>query len=125
MRYLGFIFAVCSLAVLPACSADPPLIFGRIDILGISAAATAPDQGANLVLGYRSAKLAVVPVTVRDANGNVQVLRETRQGANTSEFSTFAHFEASSAAALSSGVSACLGDTFATGLAAQAISERI
>ena len=118
---------VTAAALLSGCNTiDPPLIFGKMDTFGLSASATAPDQGGTVTLGYRSAKLAIVPVTARNADGTVVVLRERRHGATVSGdggFSTFAHFEASAAAV--PGVKACLGDTFATGLAAQAIAQRL
>ncbi len=100
---------------------NPPLIFANVNKIGIGASATLPDQGGDLTVGYRSAKAAIVPVTVRDANGNVRVLTVSRGGpANTGAFSTFSHFEATAGAA--AGATACLGDTFATGLAAQALA---
>jgi hypothetical protein len=115
---------VTAAALLSGCNTiDPPLIFGKMDTFGLSASATAPDQGGTVTLGYRSAKLAIVPVTAHSADGSVEVLTERRAGANSGAFSTFAHFEASAAAV--PGVKACLGDTFATGLAAQAIAQRL
>jgi len=124
MRRIFTLIGLCCVTVLPGCATgDTPLIFGRIDTLGLSASATAPDQGGTASLGYRSAKVAVVPVTTRDANGHTIVLLEHRGAPNTGAFSTFAQFEASVAAV--PGARACLGDTFATGIAAQAIAQRI
>jgi hypothetical protein len=122
---LKFLACVAAAALLSACSTiDPPLIFGKMDTFGLSASATAPDQGGTVSLGYRSAKLAIVPVTAHNADGSVEVLRENRAGpANSGAFSTFAHFEAS--ANVRTGVGACLGDTFATGLAAQVVAQRL
>jgi hypothetical protein len=113
----------CLVMLLPGCGSDAPLIFGKVDTLGVSASVTAPDQGGNVALGYRSVKAAIVPVTTRDAYGNVIVLKENRLGTSDGGFSTFAHFEATAGAA--AGANACLGDTFATGLAAQAVAQRI
>jgi len=110
------------LAMLTGCATnDPPLIFGKLDTFGVSATATAPEQGGGFVVGFRSAKLAVVPVTTRNAAGQIVVLKETRGGeANSGAFSTFAHFEAGA-----STTTACLGDTFATGLAAQIVADEL
>jgi hypothetical protein len=125
LRRAKFFACVAAAALLSGCNTiDPPLIFGKMDTFGLSASMTAPDQGGTVTLGYRSAKLAIVPVTAHNAAGGVQVLTEQRNGAaNSGAFSTFAHFEASAAAV--PGVKACLGDTFATGIAAQAIAERL
>lgn len=121
------VFGLATAAMLAGCNTiDTPLIFGKVDNLGIQAAITAPDQGGSLSLGYKSHKLAIVPVTAHAADGSVVVLKERRQGATVSgdgAFSTFAHFEAS--AATRGGIGACLGDTFATGLAAQVVAQKL
>jgi len=89
--------------------------------------ATAPDQGGNVVLGYRSANIAVVPVYARDASGSVVKMGGAQRGANSFElvdsFSTFAHFEAAAGSGSVKGV--CLGDTFATGNAANRLAENL
>ncbi len=102
---------------------DRPLVFGKIDTLGISAAAGVQDQGAAVTLGYRSAKVAVVPVTLTGPTG-VELLGEQRSTGDTGAFSTFAHFQAT-AGAPGAGPAACLGDTFATGLAAQVVAGKL
>lgn len=124
MQRTTFLPGLAAAMMLAGCNTiDPPLIFGKMDTFGMSASATAPDQGGTVTLGYRSAKLAIVPVTAHDASGRLAVLTETRAGNNTGAFSTFAHFEAS--AATRAGIGACLGDTFATGLAAQAVAQKL
>ena len=52
-------------------------------------------------------------------------VREQRTGpvSGTGAFSTFAHFEASANAR--AGIGICLGDTFATGLAAQVVADKL
>jgi len=111
---------------LTACNGTgTPLIFGKVDTFGASASATAPDQGGSVTLGYRSAKVAVVPVTAQDAHGNAIVLKEHRGTVNDGALSTFAHFEAATGASAAGGVKACLGDTFATGLAAQVVAQKL
>ena len=127
MRGAAAVAGLCCLTLLQGCnSVGTPLIFGKIDNFGASASVTAPDQGGSVTLGYRSAKVAVVPVTVQDAYGRVIVLKERRGGdANDGALSTFAHFEASAGAAAAAGAKACLGDTFATGLAAQVVASKL
>ncbi len=123
MRTTMFVAAMCSFAVLSGCNTvDTPLVFGKVNTFGASVAATAPDQGGNIVVGYRSANIAIVPVTATDRNGNVVRLRGhiTGDAKANDAFSTFAHFEASAGAA-----KVCLGDTFATGLAAQKIADNL
>src|SRR5262249_35445797 len=125
MRVAAVVAGICCLTLLTACNGSGvPLVFGKVDTFGASASATAPDQGGNVTLGYRSAKVAVVPVTAQDAYGNVVVLKERRASVNDGAFSTFASFEASAGGAVS-GVKACLGDTFATGLAAQVVAQKL
>ena len=103
---------------------NPPLIFANVNKFGVSASATLPDQGGDLTVGYRSAKAAIVPVTAKDANGNITKLEVRRAGNNTGAFSTFSHFEATAGTgAASAGATACLGDTFATGFAAQKLAQ--
>jgi hypothetical protein len=125
MKTAPALLVLASLSALTGCNSfDAPLIFGKVDTFGMVASATAPDQGASASLGYRSAKVAIVPVSARNGSGDVTVLTEQRAGPdNTGAFSTFAHFEASVAAG--AGAQACLGDTFATGLAAQKIAEAL
>lgn len=130
MRSANMPIVLFATGFLAGCNAiDSPLVFGKFDTFGASASVTAPEQGGNVVVGYRSAKLAVVPVTAHDAAGNVEMLTESREqtqgtaGENTGAFSTFAHFEGNVGAA--PGVAVCLGDTFATGLAAQEIAENL
>lgn len=123
MLHFRILLVLTGATVLAGCnSLEAPLIFGKVDNFGLNASATAPDQGGSFSLGYRSAKIAIVPVVARDASG-VRVLTESRKTENTGAFSTFAHFEAS--ANSFPNAKACLGDTFATGLAAQAIAERL
>lgn len=125
MRRTAFVAAMGCLGILTGCnSIDPPLIFGKVDSFGASVSATAPDQGGSASLGYRSAKVAIVPVMARDADGRVIDLKATQKSAaqqTTEAFSTFAHFEATTG----SPAAACLGDTFATGYAARAVSENL
>ena len=125
MRKVAAIGTICSFALLTGCNTiDTPLVFGKVNTFGASVSATAPDQGGNVTLGYRSANIAIVPVTARDTTGRVTpVLADQQSAAQRSHeaFSTFAHFEAG----VSTPGTACLGDTFATGYAARFISQNL
>jgi len=125
MRKYRLIAAGLAAALLAGCNTvDTPLVFAKANTYGASVAATVPDQGGNLTLGYRSAHLAVVPVTAHDASGQVvPVLADLVSNNQRSKeaFSTFAHFESS----VGVPVKACLGDTFATGYAARYVSQNL
>lgn len=122
MRTVMFVGIVCGFGILSGCNtADTPLIFGKANTFGASVSATAPDQGGSVVLGYRSANIAIVPVVARDASGRVVKTTSRLQGTAEDAYSTFAHFEASASVP----AKACLGDTFATGLAAQRIAQSL
>jgi hypothetical protein len=122
MRTVSLIAVVCGSAFLAGCNSDT-LVFGKVNTLGIQIAATAPDQGGNLTLGYRAANIAVVPVVAHSANGEaVPVFASTTQTRDA--FSTFAHFEVT-AGAQGAPLTACLGDTFATGIAAQRVAQAL
>ena len=126
MRIGSLVAVVCGGALLSGCNTtDSRLVFGKVNTFGGSISATAPDQGGNVVIGYRSANIAVVPVATRDANGTV-VPVFSAQRSNTQQardaFSTFAHFEAGAGG---TGRGICLGDTFATGLAAQRVAQTL
>jgi hypothetical protein len=125
MRRCELIALALAAATLAGCNTvDPPLVFAKANTYGVSIAATVPDQGGNLTLGYRAAHLAVVPVTAHDTSGQVVPVL-ANQVSNTQKsqeaFSTFAHFEANNSVP----IKACLGDTFATGYAAQRIAQNL
>ena len=127
MRIGRLVVMVCGGALLSGCNTtEAPLVFGKVNTFGASLSATAPDQGGNVVVGYRSANIAVVPVYARDSNGAVTMRLYGQHKDNgfsaVDSFSTFAHFEAS-AGGTARGI--CLGDTFATGLAANRIAQKL
>lgn len=124
MKLLVGLFALSSAVMLGACSTanSVPLVFGSNTNLGFTAQAGAGEQGAALTLGYRTQRLAVVPVMAIGPNGQIYQLRV--QGAGTQDaFSTFAHFQMTGD--VQAGINSCLGDAFATGLAAQALAENL
>jgi hypothetical protein len=121
MRSAAIVAIICGFGLSGCHTGDGPLLFGKVNTFGASISATAPDQGGNVVVGYRSANIAVVPVMARDSSGRVVRTTARLQGTAEDAFSTFAHFEAS----VGTPAKACLGDTFATGLAAQRIAQSL
>src|SRR5258705_9299205 len=55
---------VCGLA-LAGCANQTSIIAGAIDSVGITAGAGTQEQGANLTVGYKGAKFAVVPASTQ------------------------------------------------------------
>lgn len=124
MRWVEFVVAIGSFGLLSGCTmVSAPLVFGKVNTFGASVAVTAPDQGGNLTVGYRSANVAIVPVAVVGDDGRPVKLVGHVKGTGSADdaYSTFSHFEANVGATLK----ACLGDTFATGLAAQKLSDNL
>ncbi len=46
-----------------------PLIFGQTQTVGLSIGGSTTDQGAELVLGFKDKNIAIIPVTIRQADG--------------------------------------------------------
>jgi len=81
--------AACSILCLPfaACTTvQGPIIAGAVDTVGVSVAGGPQAQGANMVVGFRGAKFAVVPV--ESTSGN-QLLLPQNDGTQKG-FSVFA-----------------------------------
>jgi len=57
----GLAVAGCT-ATTSAVPYTPPIVAGAVDNVGITAGVGAQNQGANLTVGYKGAKFAVVPV---------------------------------------------------------------
>ena len=77
--------AAC-LAVAGCTSTHLPIVAGAIDTVGVSISGGAQDQGATMVVGYRGAKFAVVPVE----NSKGERLLLTDKAGNEEGFSVFA-----------------------------------
>ena len=134
MRGLVLVLAALSGCLILGGCADQqytPLIFGQSDTLGISISASATEQGAELTLGYKGRNIAIIPVTVKQADGTVTNVSATRTGGSDGEFvdalSVFGQFEAAASGGTATesqpAVQASLGKFFATGLAAMNISD--
>lgn len=79
-------FPLACLAFAGCTTTQTPIIAGAVDTVGVSVGAGAQEQGANLVVGYRGAKFAVVPVENR--NGELLLIRDANGGQKG--FSVFA-----------------------------------
>lgn len=77
--------AAC-LAFAGCTSTNMPIIAGAIDTVGVSISGGAQDQGGTMVVGYRGAKFAVVPV---ETSRGEQLLLTDKAG-NDQGFSVFA-----------------------------------
>jgi hypothetical protein len=114
---IGIALAACTTT-----SNNSLLFFGQAQTLGISVGSAGP-QAPDITLGYRDVDIAVVPVTVTDAAGQVQHIRanvrsETASGVNA--LSVLGQFEVNAA---SQTPQVGLGKFFATGLAADKLAD--
>ena len=129
MNYAKQIFAGLGLIALGGCGNvdSSHLIFGQQITVGLSISATAPDQGAELTLGFKAKDIAIVPVAVKKNGGYDLMGAETKttNGPVTGEihdaFSTFGQFSMDTGG--NSTVSVGLGKFFATGNAAQVLAQ--
>lgn len=70
----GAVLLFTSIAAGCAQSPNAPLIFGQTHTVGITIAATPVEQGGELTRGYRDRDIAIVPVSVTQADGLVTQL---------------------------------------------------
>jgi len=111
-----------------ACSTqgNTMLVFGQTQTVGISIGGSATDQGVNFTLGYQDKNFAIVPATVRQADGSsTQVLSNvgnpsTKSGESGDALSVLGQFSVSTN---SKTADVGLGKFFATGLAAQKLAD--
>jgi len=87
MNISGFLTASCIGFALAGCTtAGTPIVAVAVDDVGLTAGVGAQNQGANVTLGYKGAKFAVVPV----ANAEGQNLRLHDGPDRDNGFSVFA-----------------------------------
>jgi hypothetical protein len=121
-----FAISISAPLAIAACGAvdNPPLVFTETNNIGITVASSPASQGGELTLGYRSLDLAVVPVTVTQADGSATNLfvdvRSADGGEATDTLSVLGQFEANAQAPAAT---VGLGRFFATGLAAQKLAD--
>jgi len=132
MKLNTSILALAIPAALAGCSSTPtnmPLVFGESITVGISIAATTTDQGADFTLGYKSKDVAIVPVSVLKTDGGVEKLQAHITNTATADvpgstsddaYSVIGQFSVETG---QQGHQVGLGKFFATGQAAQVLSE--
>ncbi|HEX8666143.1 MAG TPA: hypothetical protein VF744_19175 [Beijerinckiaceae bacterium] len=113
-------------AVLAACSptTNAPLFFAQTHTFGVGIQGSAGEQGASLVLGYKDLDIAIVPVAVTDAAGQVTQLKGSATdatGTGTNALSVLGQFNAKATTGTAPTVN--LGTFFATGLAADKLAD--
>jgi len=111
---------------LGACSpaSNPPLLFGQTHTVGIAIHGSTTQQGADLTVGYRDFDIAVVPVTVMDASGQVHRINARARGVDggvgVNALSVLGQFDVR---VTSTAPDVGLGKFFATGLAADKLAD--
>jgi hypothetical protein len=119
--------ATCAVLLLGGCtSTNPPLMFGDSTSFGLRIGNDTATGGASVSLGMKIHSVALVPVSYVDQSGQALSLKGSARSAtgHRDAMSVFAVFD--SAAPSAAGASAAkvgLGQVFATGLAAQDITE--
>ena len=117
--------ASCAIAMLAggcASNRDAPLIFVQSNTAGISMGASAADQGADFVLGYKGSDFAIVPVAVVQNNGNSAQIKAEAGPGYSDALSVFGQFQVDSNANAKA-PKVGLGKFFATGQAARRLTE--
>jgi len=97
-----------------------PLIFGQSHTVGLSIAGSATDQGADLTLGYKDKNIAIVPVTVKQSDGNSTQIKASATKDHLDALSVLGQFELNSSATQAN---VGLGKFFATGMAAKTLAD--
>lgn len=98
-----------------------PLIFARTQNVGVSVAASVPDQGAHLTIGFADRNIAIVPTTSPQGVAIRGVTPESSGGQFQDALSVLGQFEVTAKG--SSSVEAGLGTFFSTGIAARNLAE--
>jgi hypothetical protein len=74
MSRRSVIAATVVCCALTGCVTNEAIVAGAVDTVGISASGGTTDQGGNLVVGFKGAKFAVVPV--QTATGELLYLKD-------------------------------------------------
>ena len=120
MKYSTFV--VLSGLVLSGCATteNMPLVFGQSQTVGITIGGSATDQGAEFTLGYKDKNFAVVPVTVKQKDGNSTQVRAQASAGFEDALSVLGQFEVTSS---TNSNNVGLGKFFATGNAAKTLAD--
>ncbi len=123
MKYDPFgIFLLIAIALCTGCTTiqNPPLLFGQSHSVGIVIGGSAADNGAELTLGYKDRDIAIVPVTVKQQNGDSTQIKGTATAEFQDALSVLGQFEVHAKATRAE---ASLGKFFATGVAAKKLAD--
>ena len=123
MKYVNLVVCLSVTSMLSACTAtnpNMPLIFGQSHTVGVSIGGSAIDQGVELTLGYKDKDIAIVPVTVKQADGSSTSVKSTAGDGHQDALSVLGQFELNSDAKQGE---VGLGKFFATGLAAKRLAD--
>lgn len=106
-----------------ACSQipNPPLLFGQVQTVGIGIDGSTTTQGMDLTIGFKDRNFALVPVTVRQASGNSDIISASTGAGSDDAFSVLGQFSTDVGSA--TGPTANLGTFFATGEAAEILAQ--
>jgi hypothetical protein len=112
------------IVALSGCStySNSPLIFGQAHIVGISISGSAPEQKGEFVLGYKDADIAIVPVSVRQQNGDSTQLKATATKEHQDALSVLGQFSVDASTEVKT-TTVGLGKFFATGMAAKKLAD--
>jgi hypothetical protein len=113
---------LASAALLAGCAStqNMPLLFGQTTSVGISIGGSSTDQAVDFTLGYKDRNFAVVPVTVKQANGDSTQIRSLADVNFEDALSVLGQFEVKSDTRTAN---VGLGKFFATGSAAKVLAD--
>lgn len=98
----------------------PTLLFGQSHTVGITIGGSTTEQGVDFTLGYKDKNVAVVPVTVKQTNGNSTQIRSQATPGHEDALSVLGQFQVDSD---TRAANVGLGKFFATGNAAKTLAD--
>jgi len=110
---------------------NPPLMFGDTTTLGLRLGNDTSSAGGSVSFGYKAVSVAMVPVSILNKDGNVELLAGSDVAGDgvsskSDAMSVFASFTNSSTRAPKDGEPAVtFGQVFSTGLAAQVLTRSL
>jgi hypothetical protein len=127
MKFVTVAF-LSSCIALSGCGSTLPLVF--IDKTSVGISASTDNGGVEVSVGFDTKSAAIIPVAVRqkDKDGNVTsiVPLQAEEGSKKDAYSTFGNFTSDTKAdGKNIAVGVGLGRFFATGMAAQNISNEL
>lgn len=122
MKKTRILLTLAAAAALAGCASQQGqvLVFGQTQSVGISIGASTASQGGDFTLGYRDSNFAVVPATVRQANGGSTQVNSNSGPGFSDALSVLGQFEVTTN---SRTADIGLGKFFATGSAAKALGD--